>query len=85
MRYWRVGWLLFAVLLVGTAQAGGDWPQWGGPDRDFTVGAQELSRSWGENGPSAAASRRSSATSPASWRSTYRAVPRPTFPYLETK
>lgn len=51
MRSWRWGWVLIAVLPAGVALAGDQWPQWGGPRRDFTVEARELSRSWGEDGP----------------------------------
>ena len=43
--------LLIAILLAVPAFAGESWPQWGGPDRNFTVKAQKLSRSWGEGGP----------------------------------
>ena len=48
-KYWGACWILIAMSVVGLAHA--DWPQWGGPDRDFTVEARELSREWGENGP----------------------------------
>lgn len=47
----------FVALLVaiaataGPALAGEAWPQWGGPDRDFTVPARSLSTDWGEDGP----------------------------------
>ena len=43
--------LCLVLLAIGPANAGDDWPQWGGPDRDFTVEARELSRNWGEDGP----------------------------------
>ena len=49
MKKWGAWWVLVAGSMVGAAQA--DWPQWGGPDRDFTVEARELSRNWGEDGP----------------------------------
>ncbi len=49
MKKWGAWWVLIAVSMVGVAQA--DWPQWGGPDRNFTVEARDLSRSWGEDGP----------------------------------
>jgi outer membrane protein assembly factor BamB len=39
------------VLFVGATLAGEEWPQWGGPERDFTVEARDLSRSWGDDGP----------------------------------
>ena len=51
MRKWRLAWISIAIFCLGTVQAGDDWPQWGGPDRDFTVEARELSRNWGEHGP----------------------------------
>ncbi len=44
-------WALIATSMVGGAAAGEGWPQWGGPGRDFTVAARELSREWDENGP----------------------------------
>ncbi len=49
MKKWGALWVLIAISMVGVTQA--DWPQWGGPDRDFTVEARDLSRSWGEDGP----------------------------------
>ena len=45
------GWILIATAIVGVAQASEDWTQWGGPQRNFTVEARELSRDWGESGP----------------------------------
>jgi len=53
MRKWPAAWILITVCLLGTAQAGEDWPQWGGPERNFTVEGRNLSRSWGEKGPPA--------------------------------
>jgi outer membrane protein assembly factor BamB len=44
--------LLFGALVVsavGTARA--QWPQWGGPKRDFTVETNGLAKSWPESGP----------------------------------
>ena len=38
------------VALAGTVFAG-DWPQWGGPSRDFKVVATGLADRWGEKGP----------------------------------
>ena len=49
MKKWVAWWVLVAGSMVGAAQA--DWPQWGGPDRNFTVEGRQLSRSWGEDGP----------------------------------
>ena len=43
--------LVAVCLLFGTATAGETWPQWGGVNRDFTVEARELARSWGKDGP----------------------------------
>ena len=51
MRNCRIGLLLIAVSVVGVARAGEVWPQWGGPARNFTVEARDLSRSWAEEGP----------------------------------
>ncbi len=41
------------VAMTGTAtQAGSpDWPQWGGPSRDFKVTAPKLADAWPESGP----------------------------------
>ena len=40
---WRISTiLLIAILLAVPAFAGESWPQWGGPDRNFTVKAQEV-------------------------------------------
>lgn len=33
------------------SQASGDWPQWGGPDRDFKSESTGLAESWPESGP----------------------------------
>ena len=42
---------MLTVLSLGVAQAADNWPQWGGPNRDFTLDARELSRNWGDDGP----------------------------------
>jgi outer membrane protein assembly factor BamB len=42
---------LLTVFSLGVAQAADSWPQWGGPNRDFTMDARELSRNWGDDGP----------------------------------
>lgn len=45
--------VLFAGLLplLSPTTALGQWPQWGGPDRDFTVKAGKLADTWPEEGP----------------------------------
>ena len=40
---------LIAILLVESAV--GQWPQWGGPDRNFTIETEGLADSWPEDGP----------------------------------
>jgi len=49
----KAGWVCVGIAWVvsGAAFAAEDWPQWGGPGRDFALEARELSRSWGEDGP----------------------------------
>jgi outer membrane protein assembly factor BamB len=49
-------WALVCSTLAGaegpaTAGGGLDWPQWGGPGRDFTVEARSLADRWPEGGP----------------------------------
>jgi len=39
-----------SVVLAG-APAFGQWPQWGGPDRNFTADTEGLAPSWPEGGP----------------------------------
>ena len=39
----------FVVALAGTASA--QWPQWGGPNRDFRSTAMDLAEEWPEAGP----------------------------------
>jgi len=39
------------VLLLALALLGADWPQWGGPRRDFTAAAATLAETWPEAGP----------------------------------
>ena len=52
MKNWRIyGCILISILLAVSIQANEDWTQWGGPGRDFTLEARELSRDWGEGGP----------------------------------
>ncbi len=44
--------VIAAVLLLAIAlPAGANWPQWGGPDRNFAVEARGLADSWPESGP----------------------------------
>ena len=40
---------LLTLLLVNSAV--GQWPQWGGPDRNFTIRTEGLADSWPEDGP----------------------------------
>lgn len=53
----RRGARLFASLLllaaggVGAAAQSADWPQWGGPERNFVSGAKGLATTWPEGGP----------------------------------
>ncbi|MFH1418595.1 MAG: hypothetical protein ABII12_09970, partial [Planctomycetota bacterium] len=43
--------LSIASLLGTTAVAHGQWPQWGGPNRDFAADAPTLATTWPEGGP----------------------------------
>jgi outer membrane protein assembly factor BamB len=46
--------LLFACAILAVATATGfpqEWPQWGGPDRNFKSPAKNLAASWPEKGP----------------------------------
>lgn len=38
-------------IALGEIARGQDWPQWGGPTRDFVVNAPPLARRWGAGGP----------------------------------
>lgn len=40
-----------SLALSGTRPALGQWPQWGGPNRDFVAKAADLASSWSEGGP----------------------------------
>ncbi len=42
---------LSASLLAGNTLAFAQWPQWGGPNRDFTIENTKLANSWPEAGP----------------------------------
>jgi outer membrane protein assembly factor BamB len=43
--------LLVVLALSGSASAQSDWPQWGGPQRDFTAPVTGLAGKWPEGGP----------------------------------
>jgi outer membrane protein assembly factor BamB len=43
--------LSFVAVLLGATLAAEDWPQWGGPRRNFTSEARELAASWPAAGP----------------------------------
>jgi outer membrane protein assembly factor BamB len=45
-------WLAAVAVLFGAAPALAQWPQWGGPNRNFVVQAEALADSWPEQGPS---------------------------------
>jgi len=40
-----------ALLVLSVSASAVDWPQWGGPDRNFAVGGVPLAESWPEDGP----------------------------------
>ena len=42
---------LLAIAVSDPGATSGQWPQWGGPNRDFTVAAANLAESWPESGP----------------------------------
>jgi outer membrane protein assembly factor BamB len=50
--------LVFFAFHRGASPAHADWPQWGGPDRNFTVETRRLADSWPEDGPKTLWSRR---------------------------
>lgn len=43
--------LLLSAARVNAPAQTSDWPQWGGPDRNFVSGAKGLSATWPEGGP----------------------------------
>lgn len=43
--------LASALALYALPAAAEDWPQWGGPNRNFQVEAPGLTEAWGEDGP----------------------------------
>lgn len=51
VRYGRSGLALLAVLGLTARTAAAQWPQWGGPQRDFQSAAGELADAWPEAGP----------------------------------
>ena len=40
-----------SVVVATISVAAQDWPQWGGPNRDFTVTAPRLADAWPAGGP----------------------------------
>ena len=51
----RISWCGVAFMWIGMSAFGSEgvaqWPQWGGPNRDFTMQSQGLADSWPEKGP----------------------------------
>ncbi len=43
--------LLLAAFYIDASAQTADWPQWGGPDRNFVSGAKGLAATWPEGGP----------------------------------
>lgn len=43
--------LLLSLSGAGASAQTSDWPQWGGPDRNFVSGAKGLAAAWPEGGP----------------------------------
>ncbi len=43
--------VVLLVVLVGDRPADAQWPQWGGPDRNFRIESTRLADSWPEGGP----------------------------------
>ncbi len=48
---WSRGALVVVALLVSAAEAAGQWPQWGGPQRNFCGDAGPLADKWPAEGP----------------------------------
>jgi len=49
---WRTTlFVLVAGVMLSTGVAGGEWPQWAGPSRNFTVTGADLAERWPEDGP----------------------------------
>lgn len=51
VRFARRPLLAFLVLAVAPLSAFAQWPQWGGPNRDFSVEAKGLAQTWPSDGP----------------------------------
>lgn len=49
----RIGGMVACLLVAGVfiCPARADWPQWGGPTRDFVVESVELAKKWPKKGP----------------------------------
>ncbi|MHC4697592.1 MAG: hypothetical protein ACYTFA_12710, partial [Planctomycetota bacterium] len=47
----RAWWMIATLILVPVIPAAGQWPQWGGPHRNFAVEVKGLADSWPEDGP----------------------------------
>jgi len=47
----RAGAVAAAALVLSAPSAAAQWPQWGGPNRDFQSPATELAEAWPEGGP----------------------------------
>lgn len=54
MHRWALGTILAAGAVAAGAAAGGDWPQWRGPNRDGVSTETGLLRQWPSGGPPAA-------------------------------
>ena len=44
-------WILLGAMLAATGVTAQDWPQWGGPNRNFTSSATGLAATWPASGP----------------------------------
>ncbi len=42
---------VLVCMAIGSSAIAADWPQWGGPDRDFKVSATGLAQKWPVDGP----------------------------------
>jgi outer membrane protein assembly factor BamB len=47
----RRDWIASGLALICTATAAAQWPQWGGPSRDFKADDKPLAAAWPESGP----------------------------------
>ena len=50
-RLMLIPFLSAGLAAAAAAEPGVSWPQWGGPERDFTARPAELATAWGEDGP----------------------------------